>query len=460
MSESLAIARHIVGATYDSLPPAVVDVTTRSLIDAIGVTLAASGLADEAKPFIESAQLWGAVGPCTVIGLPFKTSAPMAAFANGAMAHVLDFEDTHDLSIVHPNAATVPAALATAEALGSVSGKELITAIALGADLVCRLALGFKDSPQKRGWYLFPVMGAFGAAAAAGKLLGLTAEQLVQAFSLTICQATCSAELMNSPDSQLRAIRDAFTAKAGIVSAYLAKSGVTGFDRPFESKGGLYGLYGNSDFDSERAMRDLGQFYEGENISFKPWPSCRGAHSFVEAAIDLVRRHDIDIGEIAQVTAVASPVFSGLCEPLAQKQAPKTAIDAKFSIPFNVALALCYGTVSLAHFTAAGLAEPRVLAMASNVSCRFDNSLGLREATQGGLEIRMRSGDVHSRHIEFPLGHPNNPMRPEALRAKFVDCAHHARSPMNQPAAEALVERLLLLKDMKDIRDIGLDVIA
>lgn len=458
MSETLTIANHIVGTTYDSLSPAVVAITKKSLIDSIGVTLATSGLGDEAKPFIDMAQLWGS-GPCSIIGFPFKTSAPMAAFANGAMAHVLDFEDTHDRSLVHPNSSTIPAALATAEVLGNVSGKDLITAIALGADLASRLGLGFNDSPQNRGWYLMPVMGAYGAAAAAGKLLGLNAEQIVQAFSLTLCQATCSGELKNSPESQLRMIRDAFTAKAGIVAAFLAKSGVTGFDRAFEGKAGLYGLYGNSDWDREGLLRDLGKFYEGENISFKPWPSCRGAHPFIEAALLLQRRHGLDVNEIDSVTASVSRIFNGLCEPIAQKRAPKSSADGKFSIPFNVALALCYGKVSLGHFTPQGLTDQLALVMAAKVSCRIDETLGFREATTGELEIKMRSGDVHSIRVEFPLGHPNNPMQPEAFREKFLDCAGYARSPLSSQKANGLLEQLLHLESVKDVRDIQFSAI-
>ena len=159
--------------------------------------------------------------------------------ANGAMAHALDFEDTHDATLVHPHAAAVPAALALAELLGGVSGPDLITAVATGADLACRLALGFVEPPQGHGYYLIPMLGMYAASAACGKLLRLNEDELIEAFALASCQAICSDELVTYPPSHLRAIRDAFTAKAGILGALLARQGVKAFDRPFEARGGL-----------------------------------------------------------------------------------------------------------------------------------------------------------------------------------------------------------------------------
>ena len=132
--------------------------------------IAASSLGEGCAAFVEIARASG-TGPSTVLGHGFRTSPAMAAMANGAMAHALDFEDTHDATLVHPHAAAVPAALALAESLGGVRGPDLITAVATGADLACRLALGFVEPPQGHGYYLIPMLGLYAAAAACGKLL-------------------------------------------------------------------------------------------------------------------------------------------------------------------------------------------------------------------------------------------------------------------------------------------------
>ena len=131
-----------------------------------------------------------------MLGCGFRTSPVMAAFANGAMAHAIDFEDTHDATLVHPHAAVVPAALAIAEYLGGVSGREFLTAVAIGADLSCRLALGLTESVEKRGYYFIPMLGAYGAAAAAAKLLGLDESQIEQSLALASCQAVYSDALV------------------------------------------------------------------------------------------------------------------------------------------------------------------------------------------------------------------------------------------------------------------------
>src|SRR6185437_12498286 len=118
--------------------------------------------------------------------------------------------------------------------IGGVSGRDFITAVALGADLSCRLGLGFVEGPEGRGFIHLPIIGAYGAAAACGKLLALSEDELIQAFALASCQAIMSEEIRTFPASNLRGIRDAFTAKAGVVAALLAKRGVKAFDAPFE----------------------------------------------------------------------------------------------------------------------------------------------------------------------------------------------------------------------------------
>jgi 2-methylcitrate dehydratase PrpD len=238
VNESLTLAKNIVDTDYDDVPREVAAVTKKSLLDAIGVILAAGKLGEGCKQFVTLAIEQGGKKESTILGFDAKVPACMAAFANGSMSHALDFEDTHDMALVHPNAAAIPAALAISESLGNVSGKELITALTLGSDLVARLGLAVKENAVEYGWYMPPILEAFGATTAAGKLLKLDVEQIRNGFSLTLCQATCSAELIYSSNSMIRAIRDAFSAKAGLLSALLAQKGITGFQQPFEGRQG------------------------------------------------------------------------------------------------------------------------------------------------------------------------------------------------------------------------------
>lgn len=424
---SRQLARHIAGATYAGLPAAAVTATKASLRDAIGVMLAASGLGEGCQAFADIARGSGA-GPATILGYGDRVSPAMAAFANGAMAHALDYEDAYDGAPVHPNAATIPAALAIAEATNA-SGQALVTAIAVGCDLVCRLGLSLNKDISLAGWYPPPILGAFGAAAAGCSLLGLDEDAVLDALSLTLCQATCSAEIKYSAHSHIRAVRDAFPAQAGLLSAELAARGVKGFEEPLEGRAGFFHLYAQGAFDPDCLLRDLGKTYEGAQISFKLWPSCRGTHAHIEAALKILREQKLSWRDIDRVHMTISPVQRMLWEPTAQKLTPVTAIDAKFSIPFTVATAFVHGKVGLECFGPAALTDEQVLNFARRMTFEVDEGLSM---TAGAMEVVAKDQSRFAVQVPHPLGHPSNPASDAALREKFIACAAHCAQPMSR----------------------------
>jgi len=453
VSESLLLARNIADIHYDDIPVPAIDAAKKSFLDALGVTLAASTLGEGCQAFVDLALAMEGVQESTILGFGARAPALMAAFANGSMAHALDFEDVHDSAPVHPNAATIPAALAVAESVGDVSGKRFLTAMVLGCDLTCRLGLALKENPLESGWYIPPILGAFGATAAACKLLDPTAEQVVDAFSLTLCQTTCSAELTVSPRSVVRSVRDAFSAKAGVLSALLAQRGVTGFERPIEGEGGLFSLYSRGNYDPMPLTNELGRTFEGANVSVKPWPSCRGTHAYIEAALHILSETSLEPSEVAGIKVVVSPVNKMLCEPQRSKKKPATAIDAKFSIPFVLATALLRGGVRLDHFTPRALADQDVLQMAGKVTYEVDSGLTLKEAVRGFVQIDTGEATL-SRRVDLPLGHPQNPISEETLVSKFMDCAKHSARRISDRKLEEVVELTANLEQVEDVREI------
>ncbi len=448
---SAILARHV--RTAD-VPADARATTRRAVIDAIGVMTAASGLGEGCDAFAALAQDCGEGGRCTMLGFDIRTSPVMAAFANGAMAHAMDFEDTHDATLVHPHAAVVPAALAIAEHVGKVSGRDFLDAVAIGADLSCRLALGLVESVEKRGFYFIPMLSAYGAAAAASRLLGLSDAQIVQGLALASCQAVFSDALVSYPPSHLRAVRDGFSARAGVTAALLAARGVEAFARPIEGPGGLYANFARGQFDAERMLHGLGERYEGAAVSFKPWPSCRGTHACVEAALSLRRQHAFDPQDVERIDVTVSPFFAVLCEPQSQKARPKTAIDAKFSIPFTVAVALAEGDVGLQDFSKERLADPLLHVLADRVHHTVEKSWTLDQSTRGVLTLSLSDGRKLSCAVTDPLGHPDNPMDDGAMQRKFAQCVAQARHPMDAAAVQQLVERLASLEGMADVRDL------
>jgi 2-methylcitrate dehydratase PrpD len=448
---SAILARHVHSA---EVTPQARAVTRRAVIDAIGVMAAASGLGEGCEAFAALAKESGESGHCTVLGFDFRTSPVMAAFANGAMAHALDFEDTHDATLVHPHAAAVPAALAIAEFAGGVSGRDFLDAVAVGADLSCRLALGLTESVEKRGFYFIPMLSAYGAAATAARLLKLSESEIVQSFALASCQAVFSDALVAYPPSHLRAVRDGFSARAGVTAALLARRGVQAFDRPIEGPGGLYANFARGRFDAERMLCGLGQDYEGARVSFKPWPSCRGTHAFVEAALSLARDNMVDAALVARIDVTVSPFFSVLCEPPEQKRRPKTAIDAKFSIPFTVAVALARGGVGLRDFSQDRLGDPTLHALADRVHHAVEPPWSFAQSTRGALTLALTDGRRVTREVIDPLGHPENPMDERAMTRKFEDCLAAARHPTDAASARRLAERLEEIERVADVREV------
>jgi 2-methylcitrate dehydratase PrpD len=454
MNESQLLARNIADITYEDIPGPGIDAAKRSFLDAIGVTLAAGTLGEGCRAFVDLAMGGGGIQESTILGFGAKAWAPMAAFANGSMAHALDFEDVHDSAPVHPNAATVPAALAVAESVGDVSGKRFLTAIVLGSDLVCRLGLALNENPLEQGWYIPPILGAFGATAAACKLLGLGAHQVVDAFSLTLCQATCSAELTSSPQSVVRSIRDAFSAKAGVLSALLAQRGVTGFEHPIEGQAGLFSLYSRGNYDPMPLTNELGRTFEGANVSFKPWPSCRGTHSYIDAVLQMLELQKLDPAEVESIRIVVSPVNKMLCEPEESKNSPATGIDAKFSLPFVIATALIRGKVNLDDFTPQALRNPQVLELARKVTYEVDPGLTMKETVRGFVQIGTTNGTL-SRSVDVPYGHPDNPISQESLVAKFMNCAQHSAQQIPAKRLSEVVELTGNLEQVEDVRQIA-----
>lgn len=445
---SAAIAEHVARAAFDALPRATVAAAKRAILDGLGVMLAASGLSAEVRPFVDLARAHP--GPSAILGTGARASASMAALANGAMAHALDYEDAFDLAPTHPDASLLPAAFAVAQAHGPATGKALIAAVAVGCDLVCRLALSLTRPMEEGGWYPPPILGAFGAVAAAAKLRGLTPPQVLDAVSLVLAQNSCPGEIKHDRDTVVRAVREAFPAQAAVTAVELAARGVRGFAQPFEGEGGFFRLFAGGAYDPAVIRNDLGDRYWIEALSFKAWPCCRGTHAYIEGALDLVQRHGLRAEAVREIVLVTGEVQQMLVEPQARKRAPATAIDAKFSIPFTVATALVHGRVGLDSFSDEALTDARVLALAARTRNERRPDWGRDRAASGGLALVMDDGRRFEALVEAPLGDPKRPLSEEALRAKFLDCALSAARPLTRDAAERLADAVLTLERCDD----------
>ncbi len=422
----------------------------RVVLDATGVMLSASGMADACVPFVELARASGQ-GTAAILGTGYRVPPAAAALANGSFAHALDFEDAFDPSPGHPNASLMPALLALSQSEGPVSGERFLTALAVGCDVACRMALATEQRLEKRGWYPPPIYAGYGAAAGAANLLGLDARQVRDALSFSLCQVTMPGELKYSADTQLRAVREAFPAQAAVNSVLLARAGLRGLEQPLEGRSGFYALYADGKFSAHTLANRLGEKFWIEDLTFKPWPSCRGTHAFIEMALEMQQKHAIAPTDIERMVCAVGEYGSMLFEPENARKQPPTAIEAKFSIPFTLGLALTRGKVALDDFGADDLRDPQVLALAAKAQPDYGSD-GNRPSDAGGkLTIILKSGEAHTMSVENPRGCPDNPLSDEQLVAKFIDCAGRARRPLDAAGAARLADAIMSLENCEDV---------
>lgn len=449
-----ALAEFVATLRAEALPDAVVRGLGRGLFDQIAVIMAAGTLGGASRQVVDWVLSEGG-GGATVLGYGRQATPSGAAFANGALAHALDYEETHDATMVHPAASVVPAALAVAESTGA-DGARLLAALAAGSETCCRIGRSFVGNPQARTrFYVLPHVGVFGATAAAGVLLGLTPLQMADAFAMAMNQVVAGDSALNDPRSAHREIRDAYNARGGVVAASLAQRGVTANSAAFEGPSGYYALFQNGEVDPS-AFDNLGVDWDCAALSLKPWPSCRGTHSFVEAALDLQREHNFASGDIVEFHVEISQFFATLCEPLDLRAAPPTAAIAKFSVPFTLAAAWVTGGVTLDTYAPEALADPAITALAR--LCKHTAlALPQSRATHGTLTVTLRDGRQFSRAVAEPLGHAARPMSDEALLAKARDCMARAPYPVPEQTIDWLAEQC---RDLRRVGSVGANLIA
>ena len=430
------IARHVEAVSFDSLPAEAVHAARRALLDSLGVMIAATGLSTEAAPYRDFATNGGA-GPCRVLGSTQRTGPVTAAFSNGSLAHALDFGDTFDAGPAHPHAALVPALLALTDLCPDLTVGEFLAALATGSDLACRLSVAPETPFEARGWYPPPLVNLIAAAAACAKALRLPAEGISDAMGLALLGASFPAILKYDRYSPMRGLREAFAARGAVEAALLARSGARGFADPLGSHGGFFDIYAGG-CKPEVLLDKLGERFRGTEVSFKPWPACRGTHAYIEAALDL--RAVCNPGMIESVEVGIGPVQEMLAHPLPPSPA---AIQAKFSIPFTVAVALIEGKVDLTSFDEAHRNDAQIRDLAARVETTRIADWGREHAASGRLTVTLADGSRHRRVVMQALGSPPRPLTNEALIEKFAHCARHALLPPSHENLLAATEAIL-----------------
>lgn len=451
---SYDLAANISRTQFKDLSEKAVVAAKKSIVDTLGIMIGATGITPALKGVVELAKESGEKSECTILGFGGKTSPMMAAFANGAMGHCLDYDDFEYESTYHPSSSTLPAALAIAEKIGPVSGKDFLTAFALAQDIGIRMALAI-PSERKPPWHRSAVIGTFASAASCAKLLGLDQEGIVDALGIALCQAAGSLDLRWSIGSDLGGMYPAFSAKAGVFSALLAQKGIAGIKVSMEGKAGLFNLYWAGNYKKEVILADLENKFAGENTAIKPWPACAETFTVIDATLRIMKENNLRADEIEKIIVHVGDFTSPLCEPLEHRRNPPRAIDAKFSIPFSVAVAAVKGNVVIDDYEIESLKDPQVLAFAQKVEPFFDQRLNIEHGMPPGVvEINTKQGKNFKKEVKKPYGHLENPITWEGIKKKFQDCARHSINPPSEKNINRLFDLIEGLEKLKDVKEI------
>lgn len=447
-----ALVDHCRNTRYEALPAEVVTATRTQILDTVAVALPALG-ADGIRQLYEVSRESGGRGESRVLGTDVRLPLETAARLNAAMAAALEFDDTYEPALMHASCVTIPVALAVADFTGRVSGKELIAAVAAGTDAACRLSRAGSPgvSPFVVGWDPTPMYGILAAALVAGRLMGLTREQMVAAVGLAYHQLSGNAQAAVDGTDAKR-LGAGFAAYGGVLSARLAKRGVIGTDHVLQGVKGLFKQYHGGKYSEEALLGGLGSRFAGLDIAPKPYPCCRGGHVAIDGILELVKANDLKAGDIESVTIYSPPAEMMLLgAPLEKKRNPQTIVEAQFSNPWMAAAAIQDRAVGLRHFSAASLRRADLRALAGRVFTVEDKSLVRPDGGPGfaRVELVTRAGKKLDKLVKFAKGDPRNPMTPDEYRDKVFECTDAAG--MKRAQAERLVARFRQLEAEPDV---------
>lgn len=451
MGTTEELVARVVGTRFDSIDRTSIDRAKWRIVDCLGCLMAGANAAG-CRETAELVAAWGGAGESTILVHGMKGPALNVAMVNSLMTRSFDFEPVEAegetrTSPAHLSGTTVPTALTMAERQGA-SGRDLLTALIVGDDLAARLgvASGFDFA---LGWDNTGTINAFGAAAIAGKLLGLNERQMANAFGIVVNQLGGSMAHVWDKVMVFK-LPIALSARNGIFSAELAARGFTGLKDPFLGRHGYFSQYCPNN-DTSGLTRDLGKRFYADCV-IKPYAACRATHSAIDTALKIARENIVDIEKIAEISVLltlgALNGFTG--QPFSPGETPQ--IDGAFSIRYTVACALLRKGVKPAYFTDECTSDPRIRGLIDKM--KLVAAIPPEKAPATEIRVRMEDGTVFSAETAFPKGDIyRTPLTPDEIRGKYRDNAAYSQTvPVEK--SEAVLEMVESLEEIDDVRAI------
>jgi 2-methylcitrate dehydratase PrpD len=440
-----AFATHVATTRFEDLPEAAVAATKTFILDTLGVGLAGSA-GPKAGELAALQARWGAGADAVVWGQGIRLPAPAATFCNAYQAHCSEFDCVHEKAVVHAMTGVLAAAMSGADRKGAVHGRDLLLACALGVDVAAGLGLSAETGLR---FFRPATAGAFGAAAALGKLMGLDAERQLHAFSLTYGQVSGTMQA-HTEGSMLLAMQLGFNARNAVVACDLAAAGFEGPLNVLEGPFGYFRLI-EAKGDPAPAAATLGKVWRVTELAHKPFPSGRATHGVMEACLAL--RHRLgaafDPDAIERVTAWVPPLVHHL---VGRPWRHDMALNyARLCARFCAARMLLAGRLGLNDFRPEIYAEAATAALSQRIDMEVKDAGDPNALTPIEVEMVLRDGSRHEVKLETVLGNPAKPLSREAHLAKLRTNAAAAALPLSSSAIERLIETVDRLESVPDV---------
>ncbi len=444
------LAGNAVETRFEDLPAENVTFQKRRMLDDLGACLAGSNdvSADLVRDLCSE---WGGTPTSTILVHGGKLPCQNAALVNSVMARAIDFCDGANPGY-HPSSTDIPAALAVGEMVGA-TGREIITALAVGADVAHRIvAAATYEKSSSHAFYGFDgnIAGVFGAATIAGKLLNLDANQMAHALGIALNQAAGTHQ-SNTDAALVVPVIQGFVTQAGIVAAMLAKKGITGVQNVLLGPYGFYQLYTRGRCEPRILRENLGtEYYGPKHTFFKKYPSCGLSLCLTDAALELVSVHGFSPEDVDKVSVRISDVGHHIIgKPFALGDTPE--VDAKFSAQYCIANAIVRKASRLEHFTESYVRDPTVLDLVDKITVQLDKEMMLDENI---IHIRLKNNKNLTSHKQWGKGWPRNPLTRDEFEEKFRQCVDFAPIQLPSEQVDRIVRHVNHLEDVQDIAEL------
>ncbi len=404
------LAELVAGTRREDLPAEVRHEGVRSFVNWLGCAIGGAphpGVAAAAR----AVTVFGGAPGATLLGMRQRADPMAAALVNGVSSHVLDFDDTHEGTLIHPSAPILSAALALAEARGA-SGAELLTALVLGVEAACRVGMAVSPAHYDAGWHITGTAGAIGAGAAAARLLRLDAERTTWAIGLA---ATQPVGLRVHFGAMAKSFHPGRAAQNGLLAALLAAEGLDAAPDAIEGRRGFAAVLSTA-FAPERIEEDLGTRWEIMRNTYKPFACGLVVHPVIDLCLRLRAEPGFAVEEVERVRLRVHP----LVMDLTGKAEPTSGLEGKFSVFHAAAVALLDGAGGEAEFSDARVRAREAMELRRRVEAVVDMTC---RRTEAEVTVMMRGGVELRASTATPLGSLGNPMSDDALSAKFLGLA-------------------------------------